>query len=75
MTRGRTIAVVILAALAAIAVGPSGLAGQGAGRLGVGPNPAPGAVKPALVFAYYYIWYEPQSWDRAKTDVPQLGPY
>ena len=28
-----------------------------------------------LVLAYYYIWYEPQSWDRAKTDLPRLGPY
>jgi hypothetical protein len=33
---------------------------------GVGPIP---------VFAYYYIWYEPASWDRAKTDYPLLGRY
>ena len=28
-----------------------------------------------LVFAYYYIWYAPTSWRRAKIDLPQLGPY
>jgi hypothetical protein len=27
------------------------------------------------VMAYYYIWYEPQSWNRAKIDYPLLGRY
>jgi len=27
------------------------------------------------LLAYYYIWFDPQSWDRAKTDYPLLGPY
>jgi Glycosyl hydrolase family 99 len=27
------------------------------------------------LFAYYYIWYEPSSWDRAKSDLPALGRY
>lgn len=27
------------------------------------------------VLAYYYIWYDPSSWNRAKTDYPQLGRY
>ena len=27
------------------------------------------------VLAYYYIWFDPQSWDRAKTDYPLLGRY
>jgi hypothetical protein len=27
------------------------------------------------VLAYYYIWYTPTSWDRAKTDLPLLGRY
>ncbi len=30
---------------------------------------------PVPVFAYYYIWYTPGSWDRAKTDYPLLGRY
>lgn len=44
--------------------------------------PGPEAVSSAsqapsapLVLAYYYIWYEPQSWRRAKTDLPALGTY
>lgn len=27
------------------------------------------------VLAYYYIWFDTRSWDRAKTDYPLLGPY
>lgn len=27
------------------------------------------------VLAYYYIWFDNQSWDRAKTDYPLLGRY
>jgi hypothetical protein len=27
------------------------------------------------VLAYYYIWYTPTSWDRAKSDLPLLGRY
>ena len=35
---------------------------------GSGSNPSP-------VLAYYYIWFDTQSWDRAKTDYPLLGWY
>ena len=27
------------------------------------------------VMAYYYMWFDPKSWDRAKTDYPLLGRY
>jgi hypothetical protein len=30
---------------------------------------------PVPVLAYYYIWFDTTSWDRAKTDYPQLGRY
>ena len=30
---------------------------------------------PLPVLAYYYIWFTPTSWDRAKTDLPTLGTY
>lgn len=33
------------------------------------------AAPPTPVLAYYYIWYNQSSWDRAKTDYPQLGRY
>jgi hypothetical protein len=36
---------------------------------------APGDAPGPPVFAYYYIWYTRGSWDRAKTDMPELGPY
>jgi hypothetical protein len=39
---------------------------------GAHADAAPARV-PAL--AYYYIWYTPSSWDRAKTDLPLLGKY
>ena len=35
-----------------------------------------GAVSdPVPVLSYYYIWFDTQSWDRAKTDYPLLGRY
>ncbi len=30
---------------------------------------------PIPIMAYYYIWFNQQSWDRAKTDFPILGRY
>ena len=38
---------------------------------------APGSAPPpaTALFAFYYIWFDPGSWDRAKTDYPQLGRY
>ena len=30
---------------------------------------------PIPVLAYYYIWFDVKSWDRAKTDYPLLGRY
>jgi hypothetical protein len=44
-----------------------------------GPAPARAVARPAAspipVLAYYYIWYTPTSWQRAKRDLPLLGPY
>ncbi len=34
--------------------------------------PAPARVP---LFAFYYIWFDPTSWDRAKIDYPTLGHY
>ncbi|MEU4569483.1 endo-1,3-alpha-glucanase family glycosylhydrolase [Micromonospora sp. NPDC023956] len=38
------------------------------------PTPA-GTSAPVPVLAYYYIWFNPTSWNRAKTDYPLLGRY
>lgn len=35
----------------------------------------PSTANPLPVLAYYYIWYNSNSWDRAKTDIPLLGTY
>lgn len=40
-----------------------------AGRAQAAPAP------PIPVLAYYYIWFDTGSWERAKTDLPQLGAY
>jgi Glycosyl hydrolase family 99 len=40
------------------------------------PQPSQSSVvNPVPVFAYYYIWYDKSSWDRAKIDTPLLGNY
>jgi hypothetical protein len=43
----------------------------------VSATPAPDTTSTAAVplLAYYYIWYDTRSWDRAKDDYPQLGRY
>ncbi|MDQ2853993.1 MAG: hypothetical protein M3R32_03950 [Chloroflexota bacterium] len=38
------------------------------------PTTAPHSGK-VPVFAYYYIWFTPASWERAKIDLPLLGKY
>jgi hypothetical protein len=35
----------------------------------------PAVTDPVPTFAYYYIWFDTTSWNRAKTDYPQLGRY
>jgi hypothetical protein len=42
---------------------------------GSAPRPAEAAASPVPVLAYYYIWFNVTSWNRAKTDYPQLGRY
>lgn len=49
------------------------LAGAGAG-LGASAQ-ASAAVRPIPVLAYYYIWFNPTSWNHAKIDYPLAGRY
>ena len=39
------------------------------------PGRAQGSTSPLPVLAYYYIWFDRTSWNRAKSDYPQLGRY
>jgi hypothetical protein len=39
------------------------------------PPPAAAAAGPVPTWAYYYIWFNPSSWDRAKIDYPLIGRY
>lgn len=40
------------------------------------PQPAlPAGSSPIPTLAYYYIWFDVKSWDRAKIDYPMLGHY
>lgn len=38
-------------------------------------EPVEASMEPIPVLAYYYIWFDNQSWERAKTDYPLLGRY
>ena len=43
--------------------------------LGFSQTRAADATNPIPIMAYYYIWYDTQSWNRAKIDYPLLGRY
>lgn len=64
------VAVVLLTALGS-ATGVLGM--PGVARLSEAVPQADGNPIPFL--AYYYIWFDRSSWDRAKRDLPLLGPY
>ena len=43
--------------------------------VGLVPARAQPTEDPIPVLAYYYIWFDAGSWERAKSDLPLLGPY
>jgi hypothetical protein len=55
-------------AAAAAAQPPGGAAARATLRAAPGTDPV-------SVLAYYYIWFNPSSWNRAKVDFPLLGRY
>lgn len=67
LTAGALIAVVLFVASPVFA--------GGARVFPQAPPPAEPGVSHVPVFAYYYIWFTTGSWDRAKTDLPNLGRY
>ena len=46
-----------------------------AARSRCAPAAANAAGRPDPLFAYYYIWFNADSWNRAKIDYPLLGRY
>jgi hypothetical protein len=71
-------ALLLLVVLVGLAVGraPVSEPGGAALRLVATTTPATPASPPGpALFAYYYQWFVPKSWDRAKIDLPELGAY
>ena len=79
MTRGRRTSLRVAARLAVVVIGGWWMLGAAAAHESLEPearqrSAAIDAGGP-LVLAYYYIWFEERSWERAKIDLPVLGPY
>ena len=68
MIHRRTAALALLVAALSAAASLLGPAPRGVA------SGEPAAAHPPLL-AYYYIWFDESSWDRAKTDYPLLGRY
>jgi hypothetical protein len=62
----------LAAALSVVAGGIPAAAASGAGAPGASAASAPGQTP---VFCYYYIWFDPRSWNRGKIDYPAAGRY
>jgi hypothetical protein len=70
MTRLRRICLALLLALVPLALLP--LAPRSVSATPTADRTSAAAVP---LLAYYYIWYDTRSWDRAKDDYPELGRY
>jgi hypothetical protein len=69
----RAVAAALLAAgISVVAVGTPAVAAGSAGAAGASAATASGQTP---VFCYYYIWFDPSSWNRAKIDYPAVGRY
>jgi len=69
----RAIAGALLAA--ALLIVPGAIPAVAAGGAGVPAANAAGTPGQTPVFCYYYIWFDPPSWNRAKIDYPAIGRY
>lgn len=69
----RAIAGALLAA--ALLIVPGAIPAVAAGGAGTPAANAAGAPGQTPVFCYYYIWFDPPSWNRAKIDYPAIGRY
>jgi Glycosyl hydrolase family 71 len=69
LAAGLLVAIALLVAVAPL--GPGGRAPAAAAAWSAGS----GSGRPIPVLAYYYIWFNPTSWNRAKIDYPLAGRY
>jgi hypothetical protein len=65
----------VLALLAPTTALTQSAPGGGRQAQAAAPAAAGPAGDPVPLLAYYYIWFDPSSWNRAKTDYPSLGRY
>jgi hypothetical protein len=81
--RGRTLVAGVAITTAAVLLSPATTDPAWASGAGSSPNPAlaettspPSDVtSPVPVYAYFYQWFTPSSWNRAKQDLPLAGKY
>ncbi len=79
-SRAVSVVVAVVAALgvvAAPAAGSTGRAAASAPAPAAAQAPDAGTLREGAVpvLAYYYIWYDPTTWDTKKSDLPKLGKY
>ena len=76
MTKRGACALLVAGVVSLLALSFSGVWPSTPSLAGAAPSPtASKSGTGAPVFAYYYLWFDRPSWDRAKTDVPALGKY
>jgi Glycosyl hydrolase family 99 len=71
---GRIVAMSLACSLAAVLCG-GGPVVRAEAAVAAPPAVQSGAQTRVPLFAYYYIWFNPSSWDRAKIDLPLAGKY
>ena len=74
--RGAAGATLLILGILVGLVGGGATSAPGASTAPSAPGPTPRIDLASVpLLAYYYIWFDPTSWDRAKSDQPVLGPY
>ena len=75
MTKRGACALLVAGVVSLLALSFSGVWPSTPSVAATAPSPTASKSGTAPVFAYYYLWFDRPSWDRAKTDVPALGKY
>ncbi len=73
--RGAAAAATLLVGVIALFLFAGPAAGANEDRKPADQATVPATTTPYPILAYYYIWFNPTSWSRAKSDYPILGRY